>query len=98
MNYSCLIFQSIFSSLLITVISLDMAVSSYTYQPKIDYPFFIKQFLFLDDVKAEELSSNIYNLEQIKKLPKLQRIESSKLGNFKFKVLENTDDLHFWGN
>jgi hypothetical protein len=47
-----------------------MVVSSYTYQPKIDYPVFIKQFLFLDDVKAEELDRlsyhNLYILLNLK--------------------------------
>jgi hypothetical protein len=62
--------------------------------PKVDT---LKEFNNFVKNNSKALSSNIYNLEQIKKLPKLQRIESSKLGNFKFKVLENTDDLHFWG-
>jgi hypothetical protein len=46
----------------------------------------------------EPLLNNIYNLEQIEKLPKLKRIENTELGNLSFKVISDIKELEFWGH
>lgn len=58
----------------------------------------LDELLKFSVTNRNSLKDGMFSLDQIQKLPSLRYIEKKNLGPLTFKVLENFDDLTFWGN
>ena len=46
---------------------------------------------------SENFKNNLFDLEQLKKFPKLTRLENAKLGEYRFVIIKDIEELNWWG-